>query len=454
MRRRTAGWASVTWVAALLLAGLVGVVSAAPTKLREESRDGVSYVHVNDVLRSVNGSKRIDPMLRTLTLYVEGVTFRLLDGSPWIATDNRTWALEAPVQRGGDGWWVPASFVTRVMAANIGSSLRLTDGHLYVNTTPGRLAEVSVRDVSDGVEITLTGLFPAPPRLRVDEREVDVLLPTCEAGALSLPEADGEYVERYTVSMVGGTAVLNLRLGQRSLGYSWRDRGSDRIRLLIGNASDLVSFDPRPARKRGGVRRVVLDPAHGGRDFGAWLPGGLREKWVTLELARLVGEGLREAGFEVYLTRDEDRALTPEARTSMANETKADLYVSFDLETSPGANGADVTCAVHAAVDGGDRTAAVGGHRLVPWTDVQRTHRNDSDAFAKWLLRAMADGSGSSQREPLHLPMRALMGVDMPAVQVFVSRNVVDVEIWRQWRYAFAESFVEAVRDFGRWRWR
>lgn len=50
--------------------------------------------------------------------------------------------------------------------------------------------------------------------------------------------------------------------------------------------------------------------------------------------------------------------------------------------------------------------------------------------------------------------MRALMGVDMPAVQVFVSRNVVDVEIWRQWRYAFAESFVEAVRDFGRWRWR
>ncbi|MGD8817854.1 MAG: N-acetylmuramoyl-L-alanine amidase, partial [Acidobacteriota bacterium] len=56
-----------------------------------------------------------------------------------------------------------------------------------------------------------------------------------------------------------------------------------------------------------GVRRVVIDPGHGGTDPGAIGRSGVTEKQLTLQIAHAVAERLRAAGYEVLLTRDEDR---------------------------------------------------------------------------------------------------------------------------------------------------
>jgi N-acetylmuramoyl-L-alanine amidase len=80
-----------------------------------------------------------------------------------------------------------------------------------------------------------------------------------------------------------------------------------------------------------GVRRIVIDPGHGGRDYGA--PGylkGVHEKHVTLKIARRLAEMIRkELKCEVFLTRDKDRYLTLEERTAIANTKNADLFISI-----------------------------------------------------------------------------------------------------------------------------
>ena len=80
-----------------------------------------------------------------------------------------------------------------------------------------------------------------------------------------------------------------------------------------------------------GVRRIVIDPGHGGRDYGA--PGylkGVHEKHVTLKIARKLAEMIRtELKCEVFLTRDRDRYLTLEERTAIANTKNADLFISI-----------------------------------------------------------------------------------------------------------------------------
>jgi N-acetylmuramoyl-L-alanine amidase len=76
---------------------------------------------------------------------------------------------------------------------------------------------------------------------------------------------------------------------------------------------------------------IVLDAGHGGRDPGAVGPTGLREKNVTLSLARRAKRVL-EAGnknVRVVLTRSDDRYLTLVERTAMANTMSADLFVSI-----------------------------------------------------------------------------------------------------------------------------
>jgi N-acetylmuramoyl-L-alanine amidase len=85
-----------------------------------------------------------------------------------------------------------------------------------------------------------------------------------------------------------------------------------------------------------GVRRIVIDPGHGGKDYGA--PGcvkGVHEKQITLQIAkRLAAKLKRELNCEVILTRTKDRYLTLEERTAFANTKDADLFISIHTNAS------------------------------------------------------------------------------------------------------------------------
>jgi N-acetylmuramoyl-L-alanine amidase len=76
------------------------------------------------------------------------------------------------------------------------------------------------------------------------------------------------------------------------------------------------------------VRTVVIDPGHGGRDPGAIGVGGLREKDVTLRLARGLGRELSARGFRVVYTREDDRTIGLEERTAIAESVSGDVFVS------------------------------------------------------------------------------------------------------------------------------
>ena len=79
---------------------------------------------------------------------------------------------------------------------------------------------------------------------------------------------------------------------------------------------------------------IVLDPGHGGVETGAVGPGGLQEKDVTLDLARRVKSLLDRQGFTVVLTRDDDRILPLDDRTAIANQNRAELFLSIHLNAS------------------------------------------------------------------------------------------------------------------------
>jgi N-acetylmuramoyl-L-alanine amidase len=76
------------------------------------------------------------------------------------------------------------------------------------------------------------------------------------------------------------------------------------------------------------VRRVVIDPGHGGHDTGAIGKEGTREKDVALSIAKKLAEELREKGLEVVLTRDDDKFIRLEDRAKFANAEHGDLFIS------------------------------------------------------------------------------------------------------------------------------
>src|SRR5205085_6299413 len=148
-------------------------------------------------------------------------------------------------------------------------------------------------------------------------------------------------------------------------------------------------------------RTIALDPGHGGDDEGARNADGVKEKDLTLAIARRV-KGAIEArlGLRVLLTRDDDRSVPIDERTSVANNNKADLFVSLHVNGSirTSASGASIYLAAfdrdaaQASAGGAERVPTFGGGNrdieLVPWDLAQTRHLDQSAAFAGLLEQA------------------------------------------------------------------
>jgi len=76
------------------------------------------------------------------------------------------------------------------------------------------------------------------------------------------------------------------------------------------------------------IKTIMIDPGHGGKDPGA-RAYKLREKDVNLRFAKILGNLLKEKGFNILYTRTTDKFIALEERTAMANVKKADMFISI-----------------------------------------------------------------------------------------------------------------------------
>ncbi|MEM9697096.1 MAG: N-acetylmuramoyl-L-alanine amidase, partial [Myxococcota bacterium] len=129
----------------------------------------------------------------------------------------------------------------------------------------------------------------------------------------------------------GSRVVLDLKAEVRKRIYYLPDP----FRVVIDLVSTAVeppssAEDGRVKRRRPPIRRVALDPGHGGWDGGAVGPTGLREKDVVLDIAHRAAPALAtELGIDTLITRDTDAFIELDERTAKANAFRADLFVSI-----------------------------------------------------------------------------------------------------------------------------
>jgi N-acetylmuramoyl-L-alanine amidase len=169
-----------------------------------------------------------------------------------------------------------------------------------------------------------------------------------------------------------------------------------------------------------GVRVIVIDPGHGGIDTGASTTGAL-EKDITLAIARKMRTTLQSRlGATVLLTRDSDIALTSEARTAVANNNRADLFISLHIGYS--ANKADLGSSVYVIQDNfaasiqpsTDKTPRL----FQPWYLGYQKNR-DSSVKAATVLSEELSNSLPGWNFPVRTgPVGVLVSTIMPAVLI------------------------------------
>lgn len=129
--------------------------------------------------------------------------------------------------------------------------------------------------------------------------------------------------------------LLVVLLAFQGLGWALnRSSESEEVEKIVGS---IISDSPTETESG---PLICLDAGHGGRDDGS-VKGGRVEKTDNLKAAQAVAEYLKQKEARVVMTRDDDTYFSLEARCEVANQSKADLFVSFHRNEGEG-NGVEI----------------------------------------------------------------------------------------------------------------
>jgi N-acetylmuramoyl-L-alanine amidase len=219
------------------------------------------------------------------------------------------------------------------------------------------------------------------------------------------------------------------------------------------------SLQPASPREVPGIHTIVIDPGHGGRDVGAVGTNGLMEKDITLTIARKLAAALSgKVGARVVLTRDDDSVVSLDQRTALANQYKADLFLSVHVNAAvvKDAKGSETYFLSLEASDELARKAAESENvtsspnptadlNLILWDLAQNAYHEESSRFAQSIQEEMNAATAVANRGVKQAPFKVLVGATMPAALVevgFISNPEEEAKLQAD---AFQTLMVEAL---------
>jgi N-acetylmuramoyl-L-alanine amidase len=236
-------------------------------------------------------------------------------------------------------------------------------------------------------------------------------------------------------------------------------------------APAIVEKKDRPRKKPliTKIRRIVVDPGHGGHDSGALGPNGVMEKDVVLAIGLKLRDLLKEElGLDVVMTRSTDVFIPLEERTAIANKVNADLFVSVHANAAlnRGASGIETyylnlakteKAAQLAAKENGTTLEKVSVLQAILFDLMANYKLNDSAHLADEVQRSLHSRIRGSHADVRNLgvkqgPFYVLVGATMPSILVetaFVSNPQEEARLTDPaYQDQTAEGIMEGIRGY------
>jgi N-acetylmuramoyl-L-alanine amidase len=331
-------------------------------------------------------------------------------------------------------------------------------GRVYIDLNRTRLGR-SIKDITIG-----DGLLRGA---RVGQYKADVVRVVL----------DTENIKDYKVFPLSDPArlIIDVR-GERTAEITRLEQSISAMpeRMLIQKPEEtpsMVEKKVRPARKPviSKIRRVVVDPGHGGHDPGAVGLNGLQEKDVVLAIGLKLRELFREElGLDVVMTRSTDVFIPLEERTAIANKVNADLFLSVHANAAPNrlASGIETyylnlaktdKVAQLAAKENGTSLEKVSILQAILFDLMANYKLNDSAHLADEVQKSLHKKIRASYSDVKNLgvkqgPFYVLVGATMPSILVetaFLS-NATEESRLKDPAYLemSAEGILEGVRSY------
>ena len=349
---------------------------------------------------------------------------------------------------------MPVDFVSRALGPALGVRVELRKPSRLLLTGDVRVPRLAGRVEALGALARLTlEVAPATPHTVAQEGNRVVVRFEADALDATLPVSPVPDIIQGVRPAEQPSAIV-VDLGPKATSFRTSDvpgdRGSGRILVEVLTATTESPVAPAPPpttpttptdppplldlAPSGGLRTIVIDAGHGGDEQGAKGPAGVLEKDITLSVARRLKASLEaRLGVRVILTRERDESVGLDERAAVANNNKADIFLSLHANASvrPTAAGAEVFyLSLDDYGDEAQRMAASAGEALpifsggtrdievILWEMAQARYIDQSAALARAVEGSLRARVPMSPRAIQQAPFRVLVGANMPAVLV------------------------------------
>jgi len=427
---------------------------------------GHQMVGLDDLATLFQLQVREDPAARAITATYKNQTIVLTPDQSLVSSSGRLVSLPAPLTRRNNRWLVPVEFISRALAPIYDVRLDFRPAARLLVIGDLRVPRVAAQ-YDDGPS-SLRVTFEITPRatatvtqeqgrllLRVDADSIDASLPPPPQQQLltgiratepttiqmdlgqrfstfraSPPVSSGAAAVVTVELLAAGADTSSAAASPSAPGGATGDKPvAPTAPIAPGGELPVFGGATRPT-----IRTIVIDPGHGGEESGVKGPGGALEKDVTLAVARRVKAAIEgRLGMRVLLTHEGGTRVEADGRAAIANNNKADLFISLHANGSlqPDVRGAIIYTlsldrvgedarrqsradrAVLPLFGGGSREVA-----LVEWELAQAAHLDGSNAFAGIVDQKLRTTAGLPSVALQRAPMRNLAGTNMPAVLI------------------------------------
>ena len=470
--------------------GLTLVTAEGRRPLETVSVQGAEVIALDDLAALFQLDIGEDTGERTLTVNAGAGPIVLTAGQPLASVNGQLVSLDAPARRVGGRWFVPLDFVSRALARVHDQRLELRGRSRLLLVGAVRVPRVSAQYRSRARSGRLTLQITPNTAHEVTE----------DRGRL-LVRFDADAIDVVRLAEPRGAAVRAIEVLDELPGFAIEPGPSYASHRIVsgesGNSTQLVvdleaaapavaetrpaePANPRPDPAAGDavpvpdfsapteIRTIVIDPGHGGADEGAHGPEGTLEKDVTLSVAQRLRTLLeRRLGVRVILTRTGDTVVALDRRAAIANNDRADLFISLHANSAlrDVVTGAEVyylsideygqEARELADRDGRYLPVSGGGVReidMIPWEMAQARHLAPSADLAGFVSEALGRRVPLSPRPIRQAPFRVLVGANMPAILVemgFISNPEQESEMVQPgFQTRVAEAILEGVIRF------
>lgn len=313
------------------------------------------YLSLVQVTEALEGQFIWDKKQRRFSLIFPQVSIIFKEGDRELKIGDKAFRMENPPLVVEGRPMVPLEFLRLALVAKHGET-HVIWGTETAQVSPPLLRILRYRSYPDYTRVVLE--MASPLGFSLSEEDPRKLILEVKGGRFSSDikrvEVGDGLIKAIEPKQEGDRAVLQVvNEGKRGLVKTFLLKNPDRIVLDIhrglegpsavaevSKGKEAKGFQVLSSQKEDqaskGLRTIVLDPGHGGKDPGAVGPSGLKEKDIVLDISlrlkRLIEERMPA---RVVMTRSEDAFVPLEERTSIANRSKGDFFISIHVNAAP-----------------------------------------------------------------------------------------------------------------------